>query len=94
MLKTLLAAAREFSRISHSQSVITLHPATSSAWTFDSSRFLFFSNLARQNEECDLGSGKLQRGQLCQKHPCTKTASLCRPKVTSGRPGTPFRCNR
>ena len=86
-LRTLLAAPDGSSLSSWPQTTITLQPSTSSSFLTSSSRSTFRANFRRQNSRCLLGKARLHWGHLCQKSPCTKTASLALGYTKSGLPG-------
>jgi hypothetical protein len=67
-----------------SQTRSTSHPASTSSLFVAASRALFVSNLLRHHSRFAFGSVPWC-GQLCQKHPSTKTAKRARVKATSTR---------
>src|SRR5437016_1404918 len=69
---------------------MTLQPMDSSSCLTARSRTLFRSNFFAQNSRFLLGRSNAQRGQLCQKHPCKKTATFFFGKMKSGLPGRSF----
>lgn len=74
--------------VSHSQIVITLHPADLSAAALRASRSTFAENFFSQNSRLVLGVEEAwQLGWRCQKQPWTKIANRCFGKTISGVPG-------
>ena len=67
--------------------LITRQPVLFKAITFSASRSMFRSSFAFQNRLCVRGRRGWQCGQLCQKQPCTNTATWRPTNAMSGRPG-------
>lgn len=93
--------AQSFSRnsftsfVSHSQITIARQPSSVSRSTFALSLATFWANLFDQNSTCVLGVVAFEQpGCLCQKHPCTKTATRYRGNTMSGLPAISLRCKR
>lgn len=61
---------------SHSHTVTTVQPIDSRASVSLRSRSTFLSNFSCQNSRLCSGSGRLQWGHLCQKHPLTNIATF------------------
>ena len=79
---------------SHSQTINTLHPATSSSLRFRSSRAIFPLILGPQYSRLVAGSTLRLQPCPCQKQPCTKITHFREGNTMSGFPGKSFRCNR
>lgn len=65
----------------------TRHPFVRNVRVTNRSRFLLAASFFRQKAALFFGFVACF-GQLCQKQPSTKTASLCRGKMKSGLPNT------
>ena len=84
----MISAARTgFARISCSHKRITRHPDVESCQSTSASRCLVRLSFLAQKSALLSGTTPCS-GQPCQKHPSTKTVSLARRKVRSGRPGS------
>lgn len=84
-----VTSSARFVVISHSHTTIGRQPSLSISSITRSSLALFRSNFARQNSKLDFGMLAMLHPWPCQKHPCTKSATLCRGNTMSGLPGRP-----
>ena len=80
--------------ISHSHTVMTVHPDDSSSSVFLLSRSTFLSNFCCQKSALFFGTGRLHLGHLCQKQPLTKIATLLPGYAMSGLPVAFFQLRR
>lgn len=83
------------SRVWHSHTISTRHPALRRAAAVRRSRATFASNLSDQKRIRDFGQYEnLQPAWRCQKQPCTNMMVRYIGRTMSGEPGMSFRCTR